>query len=96
MRVTDFVTLDVALGEYNNFGGPTNRYDFYSLTFGHAGFWGQYGTFNHDFDGDYLQLGYGRTVADIDLGISLLLSDENLVGESEEALIFTIGKTFGF
>ena len=93
-----FVSLDIAIGEYENFGGPTNDYEFYSLTAEHNGFWGQYGTFDNDFEGDYFQIGYGATVteAEIDLGLSLLVSDENLVGESEEALIFTIGKTFDF
>ena len=91
-----FVTLDIALGEYDNFGGEKLDYEFYSLTAEYNGFWGQYGTFDNDFDGDYLQVGYGTTVAEIDIGLSLLLSDENLVGESEEALIFSVGKTFDF
>ena len=91
-----FVTLDIALGQYDNFGGETLDYEFYSITAEYNGFWGQYGTFDNDFDGDYLQVGYGTTVAEIDIGLSLLLSDENLVGESEEALIFSVGKTFDF
>ena len=32
--------------------------------------------------------------AEIDFGVSLLLTDDNAVGENEEALIFSIGKTF--
>ena len=88
------VTLDVAIGEYENFGGPTLDYQFYSLTAEYNGFWGQYGTFQDDFDGDYFQFGYDTTVADFDVGLSLLLSDETLVGTSEEALIFSISKTF--
>lgn len=91
-----FVTFDVAVGEYLNFDGPTQDYEFYSLTAEHNGFWGQYGTFDNDFDGDYFQFGYHTSLAEIDLGISLLLSDENLVGESEEALILTVGKSFDF
>ena len=39
-------------------------------------------------------LGGLPTVADFDVGLSLLLSDETLVGTSEEALIFSISKTF--
>ena len=89
-----FVTLDIAVGEYENFGGPTLDYEFYSLTAEYKGFWGQYGTFDNDFDGDYWQVGYGTTISEIDFGLSLLYSDETLVGTSEEALIFSIGKTF--
>ncbi len=88
------VTLDIALGEYDNFGGPTLDYQFYSLTAEYNGFWGQYGTFDDDFDGDYWQVGYDTTIADFDVGLSLLYSDETLVGTSEEALIFSFGKTF--
>ena len=89
-----FVTLDIALGEYENFGGPTLDYQFYSLTAEYKGFWGQYGSFEDDFNGDYWQFGYGTTISEIDIGLSLLYSDETLVGTSEEALIFSIGKTF--
>jgi uncharacterized protein (TIGR02001 family) len=91
-----FVSFDIAVGEYLNFGGPTLDYEFYSMTAEHKGFWGQYGMFDNDFDGDYFQFGYNTSLAEVDLGISLLVSDENLVGESEEALIFTIGKSFDF
>ncbi len=93
-----FVSLDIALGEYDNFGGEKLDYQFYSITAEYNGFWGQYGTFDDDFDGDYWQFGYATTVADaeIDIGLSLLFSDENLVGESEEALIFSLGKSFDF
>lgn len=87
-------TLDVAIGQYENFDGPTFDYEFYALTAEYNGFWGQYGTFQNDFDGDYFQFGYDTTVADFDVGLSLLLSDETLVGTSEEALIFSISKTF--
>jgi hypothetical protein len=33
-------------------------------------------------------------VADIDLGFLLLLSNESLIGDDDQSLIFTIGKTF--
>ena len=87
-------TLDAAIGQYENFDGPTFDYEFYTLTVEYNGFWGQYGTFQNDFDGDYWQFGYDTSVADFDVGLSLLLSDETLVGTSEEALIFSISKTF--
>lgn len=88
------LSLDVAVGEYENFDGPTLDYTYYALTLEHEGFYGKYAGFSQDADGNYLELGYGTTVSDIDLGIILLFSDEDLVGDSDENLIFTIGKSF--
>ncbi len=89
------LALDVAIGEYDNFTGPTQDYTFAALTFEHNGFYGTYGTFSQDADGDYLELGYGTTVSDIDLGIALILANDDLVGnDGDESLVFTIGKTF--
>ena len=91
-----FVTVDVALGQYKNFGGPTVDYSFYAFTVSHEGLFARYGTFGRDFGGAYFEAGYATSVADIDIGLTALYSDENLVGEATEALIFTIGKTFDF
>ena len=88
-------TLDVAVGEYNNFGGPTQDYLYYQLTVEKNGLFGRYGAFSRDFSGEFIEFGYGTTVSEIDLGLSLLLSDEKLSGGvRNEALVFTIGKTF--
>jgi uncharacterized protein (TIGR02001 family) len=90
-----WLSLDAAIGEYENFAGPTQNYQFYKATVSHNGFYGAYGTFQDEFDGDYFEVGYGTTVSDIDLGIYLLVSDEKLgLGDDQEALVFTIGKTF--
>ncbi len=88
------LSLDVAVGEYANFDGPTQDYTYYALTLEQNGFYGKYAGFSQDADGNYFELGYGTTVNDIDLGIILLFSDEDLVGDSDENLIFTIGKAF--
>ena len=89
-----FVTFDIALGQYKNFAGPTNDYAFYSLTLEKNGFYGVYGRFDQDFDGAYFEAGYGTVIADFDVTFSAIFSDENLVGEPTEALVFTIGKSF--
>lgn len=90
------VSVDVAIGEYENFTGPTQDYTYYALTVEKDGFYGTYAGFSQDFQGEYLELGYGTTVAELDVGLSLLFADEDLsiFGESNESLIFTIGKTF--
>jgi uncharacterized protein (TIGR02001 family) len=88
------LSLDVAIGEYDNFTGPTQDYTYYGLTLAHNGFYGTYGGFSQDADGEYLELGYGTTVSDIDLGVSLILANDDLIGSDDESLIFTIGKSF--
>ena len=92
-----WLTIDAAIGEYDADGGPLD-YQFYSATVEHNGFWAQYGTFQDAFEGDYVHIGYdfAFTEYEIDFGVSLLLTDDNAVGDEEQALIFSIGKTFNF
>lgn len=90
-------TIDVAVGRYDNFGGPTLDYTYYALTIEKNGFYGKYAGFSQDASGDYFEAGYGATVADIDLGISLIINDRDLdvlTGDGDEVLVFTIGKSF--
>jgi len=89
-------TVDVAIGQYDNFTGPTLDYTYYALTLEKDGFYGKYAGFSQDFSGDYIELGYGATVAELDVGLALLFADKDLsiTGNSNESLIFTIGKTF--
>jgi uncharacterized protein (TIGR02001 family) len=88
--------LDVAIGEYENFAGPTLDYTYYALSVEKNGFFGKYAGFSQDASGEYFELGYGTTVAEIDLGVTLLFNDKDLSGDgsSDEALIFSIGKSF--
>lgn len=88
------VSLDLAIGEYENFTGPTQDYTYYSLTVENNGFYGKYAGFSQDFDGEYVELGYGTTIAEIDFGVVLIFANDDLVGDDEESLLFTIGKGF--
>ncbi len=96
-------TLDVAIGQYSNFSGPTLDYTYYALTLEKNGFYGKYAGFSQDADGDYFELGYGATVSDIDLGVYVLFNDKVLSGIADAAsgaptdnnsIVFTIGKSF--
>jgi len=89
-------TIDMAIGQYENFDGPTQDYTYYALTLEKNGFYGKVAGFSQDADGSYFEAGYGTTVADIDLGLSLLIADKDLsvTGDTNESLIFTIGKSF--
>ncbi len=90
------ITLDVALGQYENFTGPTQDYTYYALTVEKSGFYGKYAGFSQDFRGEYVEVGYGTTVAEIDLGISIIVSNKDLIGVSDESAVFSIGKSFDF
>ena len=87
-------SLDLAIGEYENFDGPVQDYTYYSLTYEQNGFYGKYGGFSQDFAGEYVELGYGATVAEIDFGVALIFANDDLVGDAEESIVFTIGKVF--
>ncbi len=87
-------SFDVAVGKYDNFDGPTLNYTYYSVTAEKNGFYGKYAGFSQDFEGEYVELGYGTTIAELDVGLSLIFSNSDLVGESDEAVVFTIGKSF--
>jgi len=87
-------SFDVALGRYDNFDGPTLDYTYYSITAEKNGFYGKFAGFSQDFEGEYVELGYGTTLAELDVGLSLIFSNSDLVGESDEAVVFTIGKSF--
>ena len=90
----DLVSVDAAVGQYDNFDGPTLDYTYYNITLEKNGFYGTYAGFSQDFEGEYFEFGYGTSVAEIDLGVSLIFSNEDLIGEEDEAIVFTIGKTF--
>lgn len=97
-----FLTFDAAIGNYENFAGPTLDYEYYSLTAEYNGFFGRVATFENDFDGTYYEAGYGNTlnIADTDLfdyAITVIYSDSTLLGgESDTNLVFTLAKTFDF
>ncbi len=96
-------SVEYSVGEYDNFSGPDLDYDFLALTldFGN-GFYGTYGTFGDDFDGDYIEVGYGVTISDIDFGVAAIFSSDELSDQLDssgkptesEALVFTISKSF--
>lgn len=86
--------LDVAIGEYENFDGPAQDYTYYALTLQKNGLYGKFAGFSQDFEGEYLELGYGFSLAEIDLGLAAIFANDDLVGTREESLVFTIARTF--
>ena len=99
-----WVSLEYSFGSYDNFDGPEQDYDFLAGTvdFGDSGFYATYGTFGDDFDGDYIEVGYGVTISEIDFGVSVIRASDELSDQLDssgnptegESLVFTIGKSF--
>jgi len=100
------VGLEYSRGEYDNFGDEVD-YDFTALTVElENGFYGTIGAFglieDEAGEGEYLELGYGTTISDIDFGIAIILSSDELSDELDddgdpeegESIVFTIGKSF--
>ena len=101
-----FLSVGYSIGEWDGDGGfdgeGGDEYDFLEVTLEHNGFYGKYGAFGKDADGDYFEVGYGTEVGGFDLGIAAIFSSDELSDQEDssgnptesEALVFTIGKSF--
>ncbi len=95
-----FLTFDAAVGAYDNFGGPELDYQFYSLKAEYDGLYGIVGTFEDDFDGTYVEAGYGNTLSIdthevLDYNIAVLYSDSTLLGGSPDYnIVLSLSKSF--
>ena len=94
------VSLDVAIGQHELESSSDEDYTYYALTVEKDGFYGKFAGFTQDWEGEYLEFGYGTSVAEIDLGISLVICDEiessdlGVLNADDEVVLFTIGKSF--
>ena len=98
--------IEYSFGTYDNFDGPEQDYNFLAATISaENGLYGTLAQFGGDFDGNYIELGYGLTISEIDFGIAAIFSsdefgegngqfDANGNPAESQAVIFTIGKTF--
>ena len=95
-----FLSIDAAIGEYDNFGGPSLDYQFYSITATYNNFYGKAGIFEDDFDSSYYEAGYGNTLnvheTDLfDYSFAIIHSDSTLPGgQSDTNLTLTLMKVF--
>lgn len=96
------LSLEYSVGEWEGFGASED-YNFLAITYtADNGIYGTYGTFGDDFDGDYIEIGWGTTISEIDIGIAGIFSSEELsdqlssqgLPDESEAIVFSIGKTF--
>lgn len=95
-----FFSLTYNVGQHDEdaaLGIDEADYDFLSLTAEYEGFYATYGTWGKDFDGDYVELGYGAEVSGFDLGVALIVNSKELdleTGEGDESLVFSLSKSF--
>ena len=78
-------------------GIPESDYDFLSISAEYEGFYATFGTWGKDFDGDYLEVGYGTEVGGFDFGVALIANSKELdveTGKGDESLVFSLSKSF--
>ena len=86
------LSLEYSVGTYDDPDGEQD-YSFTGLSADlGAGFSATYGSFGQDFEGAYFQADYGFSVAELDLGVSMIFPDDDIGGG--EAIVFSVGKSF--
>lgn len=92
-----FVSVAYNIGTHDVDGASDDDYDFLSITAEYEGFYATYGTWGKDFDGDYVEVGYGTEVSGFDLGVALIVNSKELdleTGKGDESLVFSLSKSF--
>ncbi len=87
-------SLEYSVGTWD---GPVDAevdadYDFIGLSFAQAGFNATVGSWGKDFNGNYVEVGYGFEVGSFDVGVGLVISGSAL--DDSESLYFSLGKSF--
>jgi uncharacterized protein (TIGR02001 family) len=78
---------DVALGVLTE-----EDYTFFGVTVEKNGFYGTFGTFGDDYEGEYFEAGWGTEVGGFDVGVSAVFSGNDL--DDDETLLFSVSKSF--
>lgn len=96
-------SISAAIGEYENFDGPSLDYTYIAPRVDYAGFYGLVGLFSQDFDTTYYEAGYGSELEPIGVNykISLIYTDDTSITDSvdsdsgETSLMLSVSKSFG-
>ena len=89
-----FLNLEVTFGtEDDDTGDGDDDYTFVALTGEYEGGYLTYGSFGDDFDGDYVELGYGFNVEGLDIGIAYVNAESEL-SSPDDTVYVTLNKTF--
>lgn len=87
-------SLEVTFGTHEDGADDGDAsYTFLGATYSaDNGLYGTVGAFGGDWEGSYVEGGYGTTVGEFDIGVSLIISGSDL--DDNESLVFSIGKSF--
>ena len=84
--------------EDKGLGIDESDYDFISVSIeAESGLYATLGSWGQDFEGEYIELGYGTSVGGFDIGVALISNSEELdveSGKGEESLVLSIGASF--
>lgn len=70
------LSLDVAIGEWDGFGTPAD-YRFISVGYEfEGGAYVSYGSWGDDYDGDYIEVGYGFDFMGVDLSLAVIATSD--------------------
>lgn len=100
-----YVSADVAIGRYSNFGGLTLDYQYYTVSVEHKEFYASISSWGDDYEGDVFEVGYNNTLSTngsdlFDYSIAAIRSDDvgvrtRLARDDDTSLALSISKTFG-
>jgi uncharacterized protein (TIGR02001 family) len=92
------LSVEYSIGEWEedlSIGIPGGDYTFLAFTYEYEGWYGTYGTFGDEAEGDYFEFGWGAEIGGFDAGVSFVLADSDLGGgSSDETIIFSLSKGF--
>lgn len=97
-----WISLEYSSGTWDGGNSTGDDYQFIAITIERNNFYGKYGSFSDEFDGDYWEFGYNKEIGGFDASIALILSsselsdqlDSNGLPTESEALIFSLSKSF--
>ena len=92
-----FVSVEYSVGTWEDgvASGQDLDYDFLAITLAQNGFYGTYGTFGDELEGDYIEVGYNTSIGGFDTGVSLIKSDDDLTGgASGSSFVLSLSKSF--
>ena len=92
------ISVEYSVGTWDGFGASAD-YSFTGITGELGGAYATYGTWGKDFDGSYVEVGYGLEVGGFDVGVAIIKNDEDIDlrsadGDGETAMTFSMGKSF--
>lgn len=100
-----YVSADIAIGRYDNFGGPTLDYQYYTVSVEHREFYASISSWGDDYDGEVFEIGYSNTLvingAELfDYGIAVINSNDvgvssSLEKDDDTSLVLSLSKAFG-